>query len=239
MAFNTRSAPFDDVNVRKAFVRAVNVEQIANVVLRGLYTPAKGILPPGFPAYNPNLKPLSFDPEAAKAALAASRYGGAAGLPRIVLTLPGGGATAPGSVEAILEQWRTNLGVDIQVQQVEFATFLSQLNRGAYPLFSLGWIADYIDPHDFLDILFYSKSNQNHPGYRNENVDRLLEQARTEREDATRIRLYQQAEQLIVDDAVWLPLWHTKSYVLVSQRVKGYKVPPFVFPSLKDVSVAR
>jgi len=239
VSFNTRTAPFDDPNVRKAFVRSVNVEQIANVVLRGLYVPAKGILPPGFPAYNSALKPLGFDPEAAKAALAASRYGSAAGLPRIVLTLPGGGATAPGSVEAILEQWRTNLGVDVQVQQVEFATFLSQLNRGAYGLFSLGWIADYIDPHDFLDILFYSRSNQNHPGYRNAELDGLLEQARTERDEATRIRLYQRAEQLIVDDAVWLPLWHTKQYVLVSQRVKGYRVPPFVIPSLKDVSVGR
>jgi oligopeptide transport system substrate-binding protein len=239
VAFNTRSAPFDDINVRRAFVQSVNVEQIANVVLRGLYDPAKGILPQGFPGYNPNVKPLAFNPDAAKAALAASRYGSAAGLPRIVLTLPGGGATAPGSIEAVLEQWRTNLGVDVQVQQVEFATFLSQLNRGAYGLFSLGWIADYIDPHDFLDILFYSKSNQNHPGYKNETVDRLLEQARTERDDATRISLYQQVEQAILDDAAWLPLWHTKSYILVSPQVKGFKVLPFVFPMLKDVSIER
>jgi ABC-type oligopeptide transport system substrate-binding subunit len=131
------------------------------------------------------------------------------------------------------------LGIDIQVQQVEFATFLSQLNRGAYGLFLLGWIADYDRSAAFLDILFYSRSNQNHPGYRNESVDRVLEQARTERDEATRIRLYQQAEQLIIDDAAWLPLWHTKSYVLVSQRVKGYKVPPFVIPILKDVSIER
>lgn len=245
VAMNPTIPPFDDVKVRQAFAHAVNVEQITRVVLRDLVQPAKGILPPGFPGYNPNLQGLGFNPQRAQQLLQESKYGSAAGVqaaagPRgIVLTMPGAGATPPGSVEAILEQWRTNLGIQVQVQLVEFATFLADVDRRRFPMYSLGWIADYIDPHDFLDILFHSGSQQNHMSYSNPEVDRLLEQARTERDEATRMRLYQQAEQLIVNDAVWIPLWHNKAYILAKPWVKGFKVPPFIVPVLKDVSVER
>ena len=101
----------------------------------------------------------------------------------------------------------------------------------------IGWIADYPDPQNFLDLLFHSGSLENNSQYSNPQVDKILEQARVESDSNARYKLYQQAEQMIVDDAAWIPLWFTKSYVLVKPYVKGYDITPMIIPQLKDVYI--
>ena len=93
IGFNAQMAPFDDANFRKALNHAIDKELIATEVLSELLTPAYGILPPGFPGYNPELQGLTFDPELAKQLLAQSDYADPATRPRIVVTVPGRGGT--------------------------------------------------------------------------------------------------------------------------------------------------
>lgn len=104
-------------------------------------------------------------------------------------------------------------------------------------MFSLGWIADYPDPQNFLDILFHSQSQNNNTHYSNLQVDKLLEQARVEPNEATRFSLYRQAEELIVSEAPWLPLWYSVSRQLVKPYVKDYHPAPIIVPTLKDVYI--
>jgi len=153
--------------------------------------------------------------------------------------VPGSTATPPPFSEVLREQWKTSLGVEIKIQQIEFATFLEDLKKSTYQMFQIGWIADYPDPQDFIDILFYSKSLENNPRYSNPKVDELIEQARIERNTEKRLKLYQEAEQIIVNEGPWLPLWYGKSYLLVKPHVKGYVPAPMVIPHLRQVSVEK
>ena len=242
IGFNTTRPPFDDVNFRKALNYAVDKELIAKEVLSDLVVPAFGPVPPGFPGYNPDLVGLRHDAELAKQFLADSKYADPDTRPRISVIVPGTGGTITLDLEVVLEMWRQVLGVEVEIQQVEWATYLQDLkdlNRRGFEAFAgLGWEADYPDPQDFLDILFHSESSINHGYYANAEVDRILEEARVEQGINERIELYHQAEELIVADAAWLPLWYTgERYVLVKPHIKGYRVTPMIIPKLKDIYI--
>ncbi len=239
IGFNVEQAPFDDANFRKALALSIDKQLIADQVLANLVIPATGILPPDFPGYDTSVQGPSFDAERAVALLADSRY--ANNVPRIVITVPGTGGSVGLDLEVILEMWRKTLGIEVEIQQVEWATFLQDLNDQRLQAFAgLGWQADYPDPQDFLDILFHSKSRLNHSAYSNAEVDKLLEQARVASEWEARKALYNQAEQLILDDAPWIPLWFSgENVLLLKPYVQGYKVTPLIVPKLKDVWISQ
>ncbi len=237
VGFNTEMPPFDDADFRKALNHAVNKDLIATEVLSELVEAAYGVLPPGFPGYNPDLQGLRYDGELARQLLADSKYGDEATRPRIVVTVPGTGGTIGLDLEVVIEMWKQELGVEVEIQQVEWATYLQDLNANKFQAFAgLGWEADYPDPQDFLDILFHSDSSINHGGYSNAEVDSVLELARTEPDVVKRVGLYQEAEELIINDAAWVPLWFTgERYVLIKEHVQDYRVTPMIIPKLKQV----
>lgn len=237
IALNSAQKPFDDPKVRLAFIMAVDRAQIVRVVLQGAVEEAKGILPPGMPGYDPNIQGVPYDPERARQLIAESKYGSVENFPDIVLTYSGGGGAPPSAVEAMLEMWRTNLGVEVLLDPVEYSVFLADVSRrpNPYQMFSSGWIADYPDPQDFLEILFHSKSLDNKVGYNNPAVDRLLDEAAVEKDSDLRIELYRQAERLIIADSVWLTVAHAKDYTLTKPWVKGLLHPSMVIEILKYV----
>ncbi|MCI0840344.1 MAG: peptide ABC transporter substrate-binding protein, partial [Chloroflexi bacterium] len=239
IGLNPEEPPFDDVKFRRALNFAIDKELIADEVLAGLRVPAYGILPPGFPGFNPELEGLKFNPELARELLAESAYADPDTRPRIVITVPGTGGNIGLDLEVILEMWRQNLGVEVEIQQVEWATYLQDLNRKRFQAFGgLAWQADYPDPQDFLDILFHSESETNHGGYSNPEVDRLLEQARVEIDTGKRIKLYHEAERMIVEDAAWVPLWYTgERHLLLKPYIKGYALTPMTIPKLRHVYI--
>ena len=235
---NTTEPPFDDIKVRQAFNYAIDRQTLASTLLEDLVVPAAGILPPGFPGYNPDLQGYEYDPEKALRLIQESKYGALDELPRIILTLPGNfGAGVSPSIEAMLAMWGENLNVDIQLQQTEWATFLQDLHQNRFQMFGgLGWIADYPDPENFLDVLFHSKSNNNQSEYNNGQLDILLERARVELDESARFELYHQAEEIIVYDAPWVPLWHSNGgSVLIKPNVNDYFLFPLVIPKYRYV----
>ncbi len=133
------------------------------------------------------------------------------------------------------EMWQRNLGVKITVENIEPNFYYDQIYSGQHSgqMYSTGWCADYPDPENFADVLFHTGSPQNNGHYSNPELDRLLEQARTERDVNKRIAMYQQAEQMIVDDAPVLFTVHWIDYVLVKPYVKGYVLTPI------DISLER
>ena len=237
VGFNASEPPFDDPKFRQALTHAVNKELIAKEVLSELVEPAYGILPPGFPGYNPGLTGLEFDAEKARQLLAESKYPDAETRPRIVVTVPGTGGTIGLDLEVVIEMWKQELGVEVEIQQVEWATYLQDLNQQKFQAYAgLGWEADYPDPQDFLDILFHTESSLNHGKYSNLELDEVLEEARTEPDVNRRLELYHIAEDMIVQDAPWLPLWYTgERYVLIKDYVEDYRVTPMIVPKLKEI----
>ena len=239
IGFNIAKPPFDDANVRRAFCLAVNKEHIAKVILRDMVSEAEGILPPGMPGYNETLEGLDYDVEKAKEFIAASKYGDVSNLPPITITTEGYGNDIPSYLGAIIQEWQQNLGVQVSVRQLESEKFLYNLKQEKDEMFILGWVADYPDPHDFLDILFHSGSANNIFEYSNSSLDALLDQAAIEQNSTVRLAMYQQAEQLVVADAPCLPLFHDTNYILVKPYVRDYELNPLGVPDLSKVYIDK
>jgi oligopeptide transport system substrate-binding protein len=237
IGFNTAQPPFDDVNIRRAFSMAIDKDKLISLVFKGTMEPADGILPPGMPGYNEALAGLGYDVAGAKALIAESSYGDVANLPPITVTTLGWGGGISSELEAVIYQWRENLGVEVTVRQLEPERFLYHLSQEKDEMFYTGWIADYPHPQDFLDILFHSGAENNYGQYRNPEVDAMLEAAGVEPDSRLSLSLYQQAEQMLVDDAACIPLGFGRNYVLVKPYVKGYELNPLGFARLNEVSI--
>jgi len=231
IVFDTTRPPFDDVNVRKAFSMAFDRQKYIDVIFNGHALPANGLYPPGLPGFNIALKGAPYDPAQARQLLAQSKYSGPNGLPSIVFSNSGIGSYISADVAALAEMWQQNLGVTITVENLEPNYYYDQIYSGNHgQLFSSGWCADYPDPENFADVLFHTGSSQNNGGYSNPQLDALLETARVEQDVTKRIAMYQQAEQIIVDDAAALFTTYSLSYQLVKPYVKGYVFTPIDIP---------
>ena len=231
LGFNVTQPPFDDPKVRQALGLALELDKQVEVSRRGLVERAAGILPPGIPGHNEGLETFAFDAQAARQLLSESSYGGAETLPVI---------RSYASSGAIHWAWREHLGLEVEsVGIFEFSDRLNRMDDGELGVFIAGWCADYADPQNFLDVLFHSESESNNFAYRNPDLDALLEEAAIEQDTARRINLYQQAEHMILDDWVVVPLWHNREYSLVQSYVKGYEVTPIGVQQLQNLSIER
>jgi oligopeptide transport system substrate-binding protein len=237
IAFNVQKPPFDDVKVRQAFSQAIDKDQLISVILKNEADKADGILPPGMPGFSQDTKGLPFDVNQAKQLLQDSKYAGK--LPPIQFTLSGQGGSVDPLTEAIIQMWKTNLGVDVTVQQEETATFFDDARQGKLQMYTEAWAADYPDPEDFLSLNFLSDSVQNETKYSNPQVDQLLRQADTTLDQSKRMDLYHQAEQQIINDAPWIPLTFDKNEYLVKPYVKGYEPAGLVIPLLRYVTLQK
>jgi ABC-type transport system substrate-binding protein len=236
IAFNTSVPPFDDPFVRRAMGMAIDRKRVAEITFKNMLQPANGILMPQMPGYTPEDKTLQYNLEAAKAELAKSKYAGK--MPPIQITEVGAGAEAAIDTQAFLELWK-QIGLNISIRQTDFATFLADQDAGRLQAFNAGWIMDYPDPEDILDVKFHSGSPLNDVDYKNPEVDKLLDAARIESNPARRLDLYRQVEKKILDDAAWLPLYFSQAHVVVKDGVKNWFEPPMVVPRLRFIELAR
>ncbi len=241
VGFNIKEPPFDDANFRQALNHAVDKQLIADQVFSNLVKPAYGIIPPGFPGFSADIQGLEFDPELASDLLAQSAYADPSARPRIVLTVPGTGGSPGLTTEVVADMWRQNLGIEIEIQQVEWATYIQDLHRGRLQAWSgLSWQADYPDPQTFIDVLFRSNSAINYGGYANDQVDSYVVSAQTEQDATKRVQYYNDAEQIIVSEAAWLPLWWgVDSKALIKPWVKDYAFSSLTIPKFKDVWIDK
>jgi oligopeptide transport system substrate-binding protein len=142
---------------------------------------------------------------------------------------------------AVLYQWAQNLsdfGVKIDIRQLDSDAYFYRLDEEKDDVFFYGWVADYADPQDFLEILFGTDSANNVGHYSSPEADALLAQAAVEQDEATRLGLYQQVEQIMVSEGACLPLWFGQNYILVNPRVQGYALSPLGIPLLTTVTVS-
>lgn len=213
--------PFQDKKVRQAFASAVDKQTLTDVVLNKTRVPATGMLPPGMPGFNPNLKGLPFDVAKAKALLAEAGYADPKKLPPGLAIYTTTSETSKKIGEFIQGQWDQNLGVKADIVNLEWGVFLETTNKGdVAPAYFLGWIADYMDPQDFLSIMLHSKSENNRTGWISAEFDALVEKADVEPDQAKRLQMYQQAEQIAVDESPWIFLFWGKAQFLQKPYVK-------------------
>ena len=231
LGFNISQPPFDDLKLRQALTLSLEVDKYLEVTLKGLSKRAAGFVPPGMFAHNGALDPSSFDLETAKLLLQESGYGSMENPPPI---------KSFARIGAIHWAWRELLGLEVEAVTVfEFSDFLKRLDNEEFGVFTTGWCADYPDPQNFLHVLFHSESAENRFAYNNDKVDLLLEEASVEADPDRRASLYHQAERLILEDWVAIPLRHSSNNVLVRPYVKGYELTPIRVPQLHNISIER
>lgn len=227
LGFNVRKPPFDNLKVRQAINYAIDREAIVKLILNDRARVARGILPPGIMAHNPQVRGYTYDPARARALLAEAGYPDGKGFPEITLRFNRESIHAR-TAEFILANLR-DIGINCNVREADFKDHLRAIESGEASFFRLGWTVDYPDPDDFLYSQFHSRNigtAGNFSGYANPKVDELLERARFEIDPKTRIALYQQVEQMILDDAPWVVVFHYTTHVLVQPNVRGVKLIP-------------
>jgi ABC-type transport system substrate-binding protein len=225
LCMNTELAPFTDIRVRRAFNYAIDKARLVQVQ-SGRVTPARGVLPPGLAAYNPKLRGYEYNPQKARELLKA------AGATNLKLQLMAANIDNYDKVAQSIQQDLKAVGVQLTLKIVnykELKTLAGQ--RKKVPLCILGWLQDYADAANYLDVMFNGKNitpaaSLNRAFYSNPQVNALLDRAAVETDAARRTQMYREAEQKIIDDAPWGPLYHSERYIVTQPWVRGYKLHP-------------
>ena len=243
LAFNPRVyAPFKDLRVRQAFAQAIDKPRVINQVFHGLYTPAAGMLPPGLPGYDKDLKGYEYNPTRAKELLAEAGFPGGKGLPPLTMGVNPVTGDYRMMTEPVAAMLKDNLGVTVEIQLQEFAAFTAAMNRrDVLPSFMTGWSATVLDPNYFLELWLQSKSALNRVNYANPAFDALLEQANSATDPARRVAAFRQADALVAKDLPIVPIMYTRFVYLISPKVKGLEITPLSlgFGPFRTVEVAR
>ncbi len=224
IGFNTRKPPFTNRKVRQAFNYAINKEAIVRDIRQGNANVAHGVLPPGMPGYDPTIKGYAYNPVRAKELLAEAGYPGGEGLPAIDLWYSTKETTGQREMEAYRDDLAA-IGVKITIHRAkDWPTFKGLLNEGKPSMFRLAWHSDIPDPDNVFFPLLFSQSRLNRTFYHNADIDKVIEQARGQRDYMQRIQLYRAAERRVLDDANWISQHHRVFENLYQPYVRGIEV---------------
>ncbi len=221
--------PFKDARVRQAFHMAIDREQIVNEVLGGVNTLANSIVPKGVLGYRPDAKPLPYDPKKAAELLAAAGYPGGQGMPPLELTYREDRPDVRVVAEAVATQLQKNLGVKITQRTMEWRAYLERQDSFDLQFFHMRWGADYLDPENFLSFMLatHPYGPENKMGYSNPQFDALVKEADVEQNEAKRLALYAQAEDIVLNEGPWIPIYFQRDIELIQPKVKGLRVSLF------------
>jgi oligopeptide transport system substrate-binding protein len=221
---NTRIKPLNDARVRQAIAHALDRDTMIQEIFLGQHQPARGIFPPGMPGYNPQLKTADHNQARARALLKEAGYPDGRGLPTIELWSAARSERVQSEMASVRRQLAA-VGIPIEVHyETDWPTFSQRLAERKLPMFVYAWHADVPDPDNFLFKLFHSQSPRNLTGYANPVVDDLLFHARRERDPLKRMDIYRRAEQIVVDEAPVVPIWHYTYERLFQSYVKNVEV---------------
>ncbi len=236
LGFNAQLAPFDDPRARRAFALAIDRDTIIADIRSGTVQKANGFVPLGMANYAPP-EPLAFDAQQARALWDEVLAETGQEIDSIVFQLAG--ISLLPYHQAVAEMWQETFGVEVEFQGSLGGDRAEAVAEGGAHVFEFGWIADYPDPHNFLDVLFHSQAITNIGRYSNAELDGLLEAARVEQDPAERSQTYRQADELLLQDAAAVPLWYFRSYVLVKPYVEGWFLNSLRVTDYSAVSLER
>jgi oligopeptide transport system substrate-binding protein len=214
-----------DVRVRRALGMSIDRNLIAERVLRAGESPALNFTPPGTGGFKARPQ-WSTDLNEARRLLAEAGYPGGQGFPKLEYLLN----TSEGSqmaAQAYQEMWRKQLGVDIELRNLDWKVYLSSLHKGDYQIARSAWTGDYNDPNTFLE-MFITGNELNQTNWSDPEYDRLIGAAAREIDQTKRYEYFQQAEQRLIEGAPIIPVVFNKNKFLIRPEVQGW------YPTLLD-----
>ena len=216
---NIKTPQLQDRRVRRALGMAIDREKLVENITKGGQIPAYTMTPPGTMGYYPK-STLAFDPEGAKNLLSEAGYPNGEGFPAIEILYNTNEGHRKIAV-ALQEMWKDYLNIDIKLLNQEWKVYLATESAGDYQISRGGWIGDYVDPNNFLD-MFLCGGGNNRTGWCNEEYDRLiLEVAPSQSSHEERLAVFQQAETMLLDDMPIIPVYTYTSLKLVDSSVEN------------------
>jgi len=230
VGFDISRPPFNDPRVCRAFALATDKTTLANEVLGGYLFPATGgFVPPGVPGHSAGIS-LPYDPEQAQQLLTEAGYPGGRGFPSVDACAR---ERVRPQVEYLQAQWQAILGVEIPWKIMPWGQYLARLDRAPAHIIQFGWMADYPDPDSFLR----TGNLQQRTHWRNKTYDELVEKARRVLEQEERLKLYTQADRILIEAAAVIPLTYSWSHTLVKPWVRNFPALAFNQWLWKDIVI--
>ena len=231
LSLNTAKEPFNNPLVRKALSLAIDREYVASTIMQGTYSAAYNFMGPGWmdaageqfmDNANGGETYISSDYEAnleeAKRLLTEAGYPNGEGFPAISYTSNDSGYHK--AVAEYLQQAWAELGIDLSVEMVEWASFTPMRRNGEYEVARNGWVGDYSDPSNMLELL-YSTNGNNDGKYNNPEFDAAIELSRTTTDEAARFEALHTAEDILMDEAACIPVAYYNDFWLQSEAITG------------------
>lgn len=223
---NTQKVPTNDVRVRRALSMAVDREQLARTVLQNVVIPAYSITPPGTLGYQPP-QTFTFDPEQARVLLAEAGYPDGANWPGIEIIYNTNEAHRKIAV-AIQQMWKKYLNIDVTLANQEWKVYLNSVSQMDFQVARRGWIGDYVDPNNFLD-LYITGGGNNNTGFADPVYDdMILQQAPQAGTREARFKVFYEAEKRLMEQMPIIPIYTYATRHLVHPSVEG------MYPNLMD-----
>lgn len=227
MAFNLRDPILKDARVRRAIGQAIDRAPMIHYLWRDFARPARSVLPPESWAYHAE-QALDFDPESAKRLLDEAGYPLKDGV-RFHLEMKSSTEESTRLMAAVLQQQLRQVGIALDIRTFEFATFFSDVTRGAFQLYSLRWIGGNEDP-DIFEYIFHSSKfppkGANRSYYSNAKVDTLIDQARQELDQNSRKQKYAEMQGILAQEAPAINLWYLDNLLVHTKRVRNLSLNP-------------
>jgi dipeptide transport system substrate-binding protein len=228
LAYNTKVAPFDNVNVRKALNHAINKQAILDAVFEGAGKAAKNPIPPTMWSYNDAIVDDAYDPEMSKKMLADA---GVSGLKMKIWAMPVARPYNPNArrMAELIQADFAAVGVEAEIVSYEWGEYLklskAEDRDGAV---LLGWTGDNGDPDNFLAVLLSCSSvgGSNRAQWCNQEFDDLTNKAKQISDQAERTKLYEEAQVVFKREAPWATIAHSVVFMPMSKKVTGYKMDP-------------
>ncbi len=221
--FNVTKPPFDKVEVRKAFAMSIARQDLIDKVIKNGKKPAYTFVPPGITVDNKDFISesghlIEEDVQQAQKLLKSSGYNG-----EPITILYNTSEVNKAISEAIQAMWKTNLGVEVELTNQETKVFYDSREHGQYQVAIANWVADFADPLNFLDV-FSDKTND--AQYHNPAYNQLMALAHKEINPHKRLEYLHQAEKMLFDDCVIIPLYYTNQVLVVNPAFKDYICSP-------------
>jgi len=230
LAMNVQKEPFGDPKVRQAINMAIEMPKIVEAFFGDTGEVATTYMPPTVPFFDDQIEHYPFDPERAKQML---QEAGVENLEPTLWYMPVPRPYMPDGkgIAQAMQQDLKAVGINAKLQTYEWGTYLQKTGAGEHDMALLGWTGDNGDPDNFLNVLLSSKgatetSALNIAYYKNPEVDKILDQAQTTIDENEREDLYFQAQEMLVEDAPWVPIAYAKPPVGLQDQVQGYHPNP-------------
>ncbi len=228
LGFNLRDPILKDVRVRQAIAYGLDRRPMVKYLWRGQAQLARSILPPQSWAYDGNVPSYDHDPNKARELLDAAGYPAVNGV-RFHITMKTSTDENTRLMVAVMQQQLREVGIILDIRSAEFATFFSDVTRGAFQIYGLRWIGGNEDP-DIFEYAFHSAkfppNGANRGYYSNPRVDALIDEARGEVDPNKRKPVYAEVQSILAEQLPYIDLWYLDNVLVHNRRVMNLRLNP-------------